>query len=95
MPGRPGDCLLPALLDQPHLVIEVRVVLGVGDQRGGQVYPVTAGEHDPHRRHRPRTPAARGTPTPGAELATGTLATCSELIVSMFLMACQGTSLRR
>ncbi len=71
MPGCPGDCLRPAFLDQPHLVTQVRVVLGVGDQRGGQVYPVTAAEHDPHRRHRPRTPSARGTPTPGAETGDG------------------------
>src|SRR5215831_17414791 len=64
----PRDCLMPALLDQFHLVIEVRVGLGAGDQRGGQLYPVAAGAHDPHRRYRPRTPTARGTPTPGADI---------------------------
>ena len=55
VPSCPGDCLLPACLDQLHLVIEVRVVLGGGDQRSGQLDPVAAGAHDPHRRHYART----------------------------------------
>src|ERR1700733_2359412 len=59
VPSCPGDCLLPARLDQLHLVSELCVVLGPGHERRGQPDPVAAGPHDLHRRDRIRTPAAR------------------------------------